>query len=73
MKKDEKTRKRRPRKRDEALLTYLKENPGAPLQQAADAFFISAATVWRFVQDMRNEGKLQPLSPAAHEKHPWSV
>ena len=54
----EKPRKRRPHKRDEALLAYLKENPGAPLQQAADAFFISAATVWRFVQDMRNEGKL---------------
>lgn len=51
-------RKRRPHKRDEALLAYLKENPEAPLQQAADAFFVSVATVWRFVQDMRNEGKL---------------
>ena len=51
-------RKRRAHKRDEALLAYLKDNPGAPLQQAADAFFISVATVWRFVQDMRKEGRL---------------
>lgn len=53
-----KPRKRRPHKRDEALLTYLKEHPGVSLQQTADAFFVSVPTVWRFVQDMRNEGKL---------------
>lgn len=52
------TRSRRPHKRDAALLAYLKKNPAAPLQQAADEFFISVATVWRFVQDMRKEGKL---------------
>jgi len=51
-------RKRRPHKRDDALLAYLKEHPEAPLQQVADAFFISVATVWRFVQDMKAEGKL---------------
>lgn len=53
-----KKHRRRPHKRDEALLAYLKEHPHAPLQQAADAFFISVATVWRFVQDMRATGKL---------------
>ena len=52
------TRKRRPHKRDEALLAYLREHPNAPLQQVADAFFVSVATVWRFVQDMKAEGKL---------------
>lgn len=51
-------RKRRPHKRDEALLAYLREHPNAPLQQVADAFFVSVATVWRFVQDMKAEGKL---------------
>lgn len=56
--KEKKPRKRRPHKRDEALLAYLKEHPGAPLQQVADAFFISIPTVWRFVQDMKNEGRL---------------
>lgn len=55
---EKKPRKRRPHKRDEALLAFLKEHPDAPLQQAADAFFISVPTVWRFVQDMRNEGRL---------------
>lgn len=51
-------RKRRPHKRDEALLAYLKEYPDAPLQQVADAFFVSVATVWRFVRDMKAEGRL---------------
>lgn len=55
---EKKVRKRRPHKRDEALLEYLKEHPGAPLQQVADAFFISVPTVWRFVQDMRREERL---------------
>ena len=51
-------RKRRPHKRDEALLEYLINHPDAPLQQVADAFFVSVSTVWRFVQDMKAEGKL---------------
>lgn len=55
---EKRPRKRRPHKRDEALLAYLKEHPGVSLQQTADAFFVSVPTVWRFVQDMRNEGKL---------------
>lgn len=53
-----KERKRRPHKRDEALLAYLKEHPGAPLRDAADAFFVNVSTISRFVQDMRREGKL---------------
>lgn len=55
---EKKERRRRPHKRDEALLAYLKEHPHAPLRQAADAFFINVSTVSRFVQDMRREGKL---------------
>ncbi len=51
-------RKRRPHKRDEALLAYLKEHPDAPLQQVADVFLVSVATIWRFVRDMKAEGKL---------------
>lgn len=51
-------RKRRPHKRDEALLAYLREHPDAPLQQVADAFFVSVPTVWRFVRDMKAEGRL---------------
>lgn len=51
-------RKRRPHKRDEALLQYLLQHPDAPLQQVADAFFVSVSTVWRFVQDMKSEGKM---------------
>lgn len=51
-------RKRRPHKRDEAMLAYLKEHPEAPLQQVADVFFVSVATAWRFVRDMKAEGRL---------------
>ncbi len=55
---EKRPRKRRPHKRDEALLAYLKAHPGAPLREAADAFFVNVSTISRFVQDMRNEGKL---------------
>lgn len=55
---EKKPRKRRPHKRDEALLAYLKAHPGEPLQLAADAFFVNVSTISRFVRDMRNEGKL---------------
>ena len=44
--------------RDEALLAFLKAHPGAPLREAADAFFVNVSTISRFVQDMRNEGRL---------------
>lgn len=53
-----KERRRRPHKRDEALLAYLKKHPDAPLREAADAFFVNVSTISRFVQDMRKEGKL---------------
>ena len=53
-----KERRRRPHKRDEALLAYLKKHPDAPLREAADAFFVNVSTISRFVQDLRKEGKL---------------
>lgn len=57
-KRERQPRKRRPHKRDEALLAFLKAHPGAPLREAADAFFVNVSTISRFVQDMRNEGRL---------------
>lgn len=40
------------------MLAYLKEHPEAPLQQVADVFFVSVDMAWRFVRDMKAEGRL---------------
>ena len=49
---------RRPLKRDELMLQFVRNNPDASFQQIADEFGVSVSTAWRFVQAMRKEGKL---------------
>jgi len=53
-----KPRQRRPQKRDVDMLQFIKSHPDASLSQIATEFGVSVSTAWRFVQDMRKDGRL---------------